>query len=958
METLEAIESAHTQLEDILDALDRLGLRDDAPIASNDGHEDEDEEGEDDREDENAVVNALSAVMEKALPRTIRNLELLRRRLAPNTSIHPRRNFQEAEIHQHIRSSLRVALPRFFSGSGAGTGFQYRSGGNPELNTTRTNNRDELSNMRQNYESWNTELYSELKLDKETIRIVEIISGSSDKIGIKLTKERLEDIKDKYEALSYVWGSSDPAQIIEVNGISLPVNPNLFAALRALRKPDAGRSIWIDAICINQADKRERSREVRKMGKIYGLAETVVVFLGPGLESISPGSVGDLFKALNEFGSTNALENPTNENGFNLEALFQSGGVDKYAVGRGFVELCLQPWWGRIWIKQEFYLAAKEPVWYWDRARTGNAALKGAIDQLDKNFEDLYAHGGSNSNFHSKIQTMLGDKSISQFRHDVKYIRELIHRRKKTHGYDIPRRLYRELSASATEPRDFVYGMLEIFDPTFRKLFVPDYFMSEAVLFSLLTVFLIQYEGWADLLWWYPYRFKDTEFPLTKLPSWLPDFTKRVNLGEGEILPQDELVVGDVQPKLMVVDHALHAEGYRLDSITGRMQISEKEGHTVLRDLWRFDQIWNRNQTTLHYVMTDEESNDTWLSSFLRVCRESFAQLVETDGISHSKGSLLEWAWNSKPSNNVGFNVAEFLPFLDILVCFAFRETGELLQLQEVLSSSRVLSDNPNSLLKGILEDIFNTRMSNTFRKILATDFLGACIFNWQSLSHVLLHLTTTSQWSQPDSIYWELIASPFMQSNPDMVRIRTTGVCSFLKRIFTVEPTPETVSRTDLYDFIPLCTAILLDSDNHTSFMRLVKALRGAGQIIVDIASTPQIQTLVEQLEAVNASVAARVRGFVSLTTQFRGRSFFWTEKGFHGLVAPGVECREDDVVLLLDGMSFPVVARDFDERTGSGKLVGCGLVQGVKLKGENDDEPRVPVGFALGEKTVFKFT
>lgn len=38
--------------------------------------------------------------------------------------------------------------------------------------------------------------------------------------------------------------------------------------------------IWIDAICINQSDQRERGEQILYMFTIYGKADEVMVWLG------------------------------------------------------------------------------------------------------------------------------------------------------------------------------------------------------------------------------------------------------------------------------------------------------------------------------------------------------------------------------------------------------------------------------------------------------------------------------------------------------------------------------------------------------------------------------------------------------------------------------------------------------------------------------------------------------
>ncbi|KAF2029764.1 heterokaryon incompatibility, partial [Setomelanomma holmii] len=83
-----------------------------------------------------------------------------------------------------------------------------------------------------------------------------------------------------YDTVSYVWGSNDSASCIECDGMSLPITHNLGDALRKLRDPMSVRSLWVDAICINQKDEVERASQVQLMGLIYWTARQVHVWLG------------------------------------------------------------------------------------------------------------------------------------------------------------------------------------------------------------------------------------------------------------------------------------------------------------------------------------------------------------------------------------------------------------------------------------------------------------------------------------------------------------------------------------------------------------------------------------------------------------------------------------------------------------------------------------------------------
>jgi hypothetical protein len=97
-----------------------------------------------------------------------------------------------------------------------------------------------------------------------------------------------------YEALSYHWGPPDPdcwltildekeADRLETKGLN--ITPNLAKALRSLRYENKTRVLWIDSVCINQADDNERSDQIPLMDQIYKWAENVCVWLGDADET-------------------------------------------------------------------------------------------------------------------------------------------------------------------------------------------------------------------------------------------------------------------------------------------------------------------------------------------------------------------------------------------------------------------------------------------------------------------------------------------------------------------------------------------------------------------------------------------------------------------------------------------------------------------------------------------------
>lgn len=96
---------------------------------------------------------------------------------------------------------------------------------------------------------------------------------------------RIVDLKSDpvFSTLSYVWGSSDAeCQFVHCGPHRIPLLPNGYSALKALRKRLGAFTIWIDAICINQDDDDEKQRQIPLMGDIYSKAQSGYIWLGAG----------------------------------------------------------------------------------------------------------------------------------------------------------------------------------------------------------------------------------------------------------------------------------------------------------------------------------------------------------------------------------------------------------------------------------------------------------------------------------------------------------------------------------------------------------------------------------------------------------------------------------------------------------------------------------------------------
>ncbi|KAK0707277.1 heterokaryon incompatibility protein-domain-containing protein [Lasiosphaeris hirsuta] len=193
--------------------------------------------------------------------------------------------------------------------------------------------------------------YAYAELPGGSIRLLHLLPDEKDghSIQCQLFNYPIQNTGERaslYEALSYCWGNSDKPNRISIGDRYLPITASLYAALLRLRDRFIGRVMWVDAICINQADVEERGHQVRSMAEIYSKANRVVVWLGE-----AEAHDHDTFKAILAAG-----DKSSNLPGEKHEAIHA---------------LLNRPWFRRIWVLQE--VAAARNV----RIMCGSAEVDG-----------------------------------------------------------------------------------------------------------------------------------------------------------------------------------------------------------------------------------------------------------------------------------------------------------------------------------------------------------------------------------------------------------------------------------------------------------------------------------------------------------------------------------------------------------------------------------------------------
>lgn len=131
-----------------------------------------------------------------------------------------------------------------------------------------------------------TPLSSEIHhpLEEGQIRLIKPENYDEGNIRYNMITAYIDSCPD-YLALSYVCGQSANSEEIMVNGLPFLIKPNLRDGLERLViifgiVEKRSLFIWIDAICINQDDSKEKASQIYDMHIIFSRAEEVIVWLG------------------------------------------------------------------------------------------------------------------------------------------------------------------------------------------------------------------------------------------------------------------------------------------------------------------------------------------------------------------------------------------------------------------------------------------------------------------------------------------------------------------------------------------------------------------------------------------------------------------------------------------------------------------------------------------------------
>jgi hypothetical protein len=232
------------------------------------------------------------------------------------------------------------------------------------------------------------------------------------------------------------------------------IRPTLLAALKRLRLSFQSRTLWADAICIDQDNHIERNLQVAMMSEIYENAQKVCVWLGGESDN-----------------SDMALE-------FIQKRIAPLKEIDKLAKNKDLHEewkavtaLLTRPWFERRWIVQEIALGKNAELFCgqrsveWADFAVGVALYERKSPQWEHIFRENATYG-YNPNIFGDVKA-LGATRL------VHVISNLF--RRSDSGRILERRLTLEQLVSnlgffmAREPHDIIYAVLALANDTFSK---------------------------------------------------------------------------------------------------------------------------------------------------------------------------------------------------------------------------------------------------------------------------------------------------------------------------------------------------------------------------------------------------------------------------------------------------------------------------------------------------------
>ncbi|KAK8121795.1 hypothetical protein PG984_010465 [Apiospora sp. TS-2023a] len=346
--------------------------------------------------------------------------------------------------------------------------------------------------------------YAPLRGDEIRYLTLHALDESVGVVKCSLRHASLHDLEGQYTALSYAWGDASVTETIHVMGHPFNVTTNLADCLRQLATTPKYQeiSLWVDAICINQRDTDERNTQVRRMGDIYSLAESVTAWLGLGtrLSNIAIQRLQNLKPLeINKFGDSEEMGKEERR-----DEVFND--FFKTEIEEGLRDLLSRPYWSRTWVVQEIRMGRQAHL------------VCGNDEVTVERMSDLIRH----------LSTSLYDVTASPNHSSEAF--GLLNHSVETGAYaillsgpvaqSVALYLHKFRGQRCSDPRDKVYGLLGIFAGLGAEIVVPDYDRPVAKVYGDVIEAHIKSHDDLDFLRFTGHRDKSDP----DVPSWIPDW--------------------------------------------------------------------------------------------------------------------------------------------------------------------------------------------------------------------------------------------------------------------------------------------------------------------------------------------------------------------------------------------------------------------------------------------------
>lgn len=298
----------------------------------------------------------------------------------------------------------------------------------------------------------------------------------------------LLDAAPNYFALSYAWGGAELTGSMVINGYMVSVTENLEAAIRRIRRVVEDVIVWVDAICINQADSAEKSHQIRNMRRIYQKAHCVIVWLGEqGLQS---DLAIDLAQGLNKANIHALAMDPT-----------------ELKTWKGLMSIFQRSWWKRVWVIQEvvcsnsILLLCGHKAIEWERFKAATVSIHHYL-RGPQHIESEIPGFGAEPGFNSLL--LMENLRLAKKNIEVRSLMQLLC---MTRGRE------------ATDARDKVYALLGI-GGDIPPIIQPDYSKSTEHVYAAVAKSYIQRSHALSIM-----RLCQNPRRVPDLPSWAPDWS-------------------------------------------------------------------------------------------------------------------------------------------------------------------------------------------------------------------------------------------------------------------------------------------------------------------------------------------------------------------------------------------------------------------------------------------------